>query len=796
MGQKLHKLGAFAFGNPWKVVAGWVILLGILGFTASQFMQPTNPAISIPGTEAQKAIDKASELFPDNGKSSGRIVFHSLNGKSINDLKAQITDVSDKVKKVNGVSTVADPFIDASFVSKSGDIAFAQIQLKEEAGSIDEKTLSDIQNIIESARNNDLQIESGGSLVSSMPKEIMGAGEMSGVLLALVVLFITLGSLIAAGMPIITALVGVGVSMAGLFSMSKLFAINTTTPVLAMMLGLAVGIDYSLFIINKYRTLALEGYGFKDAAARAIGTAGNAVIFAALTVVIALSALSIVNIPFMTMMGLAGAATIAIAAIVSITLVPAMLGIFKNLIFNKKTRKMIRKARKNGVDNSEHINRNTIWYKWGEKVTSHPLIALTISIIVIGIIALPARSLNLGLPTDQYAASNSTEKKAYDLLTTGFGAGFNGPLTIVVEGLPAVSDADKQAVRLQAMAQFNAQAAAASAQTRATFAQKAALATTPEQQLTLQQEIVEVTKQGEIQKAAALAKIEASVEQYAKLVQLKKVSDNIAKLGNVEQSLPAAAIDNGSAGIIQVTPKSAPSDPATNELIKTIRNKSEQSKITGSDKISLSVTGMIALQDDINAKLSAALPQYLAVVVGLSLVLLIVAFRSILVPIKATIGFLLSVLAMFGSLVAVFQWGWFGLAATPGPIVSFIPIISIGILFGLAMDYEFFLVSGMHESFTHSKDAKAAVLKGFGAGSKVVTAAGIIMISVFAGFISNHDSTIQAIGFGLAVGILVDAFLVRMTIVPAVMTLLGKSAWWIPKWLDKRLPHISIEGEE
>lgn len=796
MGQKLHKLGAFVFNNPWKIVAGWIILLGISGFTASQFMKPTNPSISIPGTEAQKAIDKASELFPNNGKSSGRIVFHSLNGKSINDLKTQITDVSTKVKNVSGVSAVADPFIDASFISSSGDIAFAQVQLKEAVGSIDNKTLSDIQNIIDSARNENLQIESGGSLISNMPKDIVGAGEMSGVLLALVVLFITLGSLVAAGMPIVTALIGIGVSMAGLFSMSKLFTINATTPVLAMMLGLAVGIDYSLFIINKYRTLSLEGYKPKEAVARAIGTAGNAVIFAALTVVIALSALSIVNIPFMTMMGLVGAGTIAIAAIVSITLIPAMLSIFGNLVFGKKARAKVAKAQKDGVKNTEHINHNTIWYKWGQKITSHPIIALVISTAVIGVVALPARSLNLGLPTDQYASSSSTERKAYDLLTKGFGAGFNGPLTIIVEGLPAVSDADKQAVRSQAMAQFNEQMALAQNKAQAEFAQKAAQATTPEQQLALQQEIAEATKQGEVQKSIALAKIEASVEQYAKLVQLKKVSDEIAKLDNVQQSLPATAVDNGTAGIIQVTPKSAPSDKATNELIKTIRNKSEQLKITGDNKITLSVTGTIALQDDINSKLSTALPQYLAVVVGLSLILLIVAFRSILVPIKATIGFLLSVLAMFGSLVAVFQWGWFGLSATPGPIVSFIPIISIGILFGLAMDYEFFLVSGMHESFTHTKNAETAVLNGFGAGSKVVTAAGIIMISVFAGFISNHDSTIQALGFGLAVGILVDAFLVRMTIVPAVMTLLGKSAWWIPKWLDKRLPHISIEGEE
>jgi len=437
-------------------------------------------------------------------------------------------------------------------------------------------------------------------------------------------------------------------------------------------------------------------------------------------------------------MGLTGAATIAIAGLVSISLVPAMLGIVGKYIFSKKARATALAAQKKGIKKEHEISRNTIWFKWGQKITSHPIIALVISVLVIGVMAIPAKDLQLGLPTDQHAAVETTQKKAYDLLTKGFGAGFNGPLTVVVEGLPEVSAEQK----------------------------------------------------------ALLAQLGEPAASNAKFLQLKQVADNIATLENVEQAMPALATDNGTAGIIQVTPKTAPSDTATNDLIQTLRNESEQKRLTSNDTISLAVTGSTALQDDINDKLADALPLYLGVVVGLSLIILIVAFRSILVPLKATIGFLLSVLAMFGSLVAVFQWGWFDIASAPGPIVSFIPIIAIGILFGLAMDYEFFLVSSMHESFTKTKNAKQAVVNGFGVGSKVVTAAGIIMVSVFAGFIFNHDATIQAIGFGLAVGILVDAFIVRMTIVPAVMTLLDKAAWWLPKWLDKRLPHISIEGEE
>lgn len=738
MANKLHNLGAFAFAHPWKMIIGWIAVLGILGFLAVQFIQPTSASISIPGTDAQKAIDRANELFPNSGKGSGRLVFKAAEGKQISDYKSQINELTSAVSKVEGVSTVADPFLSPAFISESGTIAYAQVQMKESSGSITEETLSEIQKDVSTARINGLQIESGGDLVSRSPGEILGVGEVGGVVIALVVLVITLGSLIAAGMPIITALFAIGISMAGLFSMSQLFEINATTPVLAVMLGLAVGIDYSLFIISKYRSLVLEGYSYKDASARAIGTAGNAVIFAALTVVIALSALSIVNIPFMTMMGLTGAATIAVAGLVSISLVPAMLGLAGKYIFSKKARAKALAAQKKGIKKEHEISHTTIWFKWGQKITSHPIIALVVSILVIGVMAIPAKDLQLGLPTDQHAAIETTQKKAYDLLTEGFGAGFNGPLTVVVEGLPAVTAEQK----------------------------------------------------------AYLSQLGEPAASNAKFIQLKSVADSIATLDNVEQALSALATDDGTAGIIQVTPKSAPSDAATNDLIMTLRNASEQNRLTKSNDISLAVTGSTALQDDINKKLADALPLYLGVVVGLSLIILIVAFRSILVPLKATIGFLLSVIAMFGSLVAVFQWGWFDIASAPGPIVSFIPIIAIGILFGLAMDYEFFLVSSMHESFTKTKNAKQAVVNGFGVGSKVVTAAGVIMVSVFAGFIFNHDATIQAIGFGLAVGILVDAFIVRMTIVPAVMTLVDKAAWWLPKWLDKRLPHISIEGEE
>jgi RND superfamily putative drug exporter len=794
MANFLHKLGAYAFTHKWRIVGSWLLLLLILGVLAVNFSKPTSDAISIPGTEAQKALDRFGELFPDAGKGSARIVVEAPAGKTITDYQTQISTLVSGIEKVDGVSSAISPFVNTNALSSDKTIAYVQVQLKEESGAIKSTTISGIKTVADKARTNNLTVEMGGDVINKAPGEILGVGEIGGVVLALLVLIITLGSLVSAGMPIVVSIITIGVSMAGLFALSRLITISSTTPVLAIMLGLAVGIDYSLFIISKYRHYLLEGYSYKDAAAKAIGTAGNAVIFAAATVVIALSALVIVQIPFMATMGLAGAATVALAAITAVTLIPALLGIAGGTVFRGKTKVAIVKAQAKGPHESHHVSHATVWYRWGKAITKHPIVILCAAVLVIVTIALPVRSLTLGLPTDEYAATTTTQRKAYDLLSKGFGV--DGPLLVVVEGLPAVTNADRESVRTPIMAAYNQQVAAATAAQQAVFQKRAATITTPQEYVALQQDIATAQINGATQQKAALAEIDQQVEKYAQLYQLNLVAGRVAKLDNVKQALPALTTDDGTKGIMQVISSSAPTDQKTLNLIAYLRSSDNQTALAGGRTATFGVTGSAALQSDINEKLAKALPEYLAVVVGLSLVLLIVAFRSILIPVKATLGFLLSVLAMFGALVAVFQWGWFGVATAPGPIVSFIPIIAIGILFGLAMDYEFFLVSSMHEAYGYSKDAKKAVVNGFGLGSKVVTAAGIIMVSVFAGFIFNHDTTVQAIGFGLAIGIFVDAFIVRMTIVPAVMTLLGKSAWWLPAWLDRMLPHVSIEGEE
>jgi RND superfamily putative drug exporter len=766
MGNSLHKLGNFAFTYKWRVLISWILILGVLGFLAKTFIEPTSSSVSIPGTQAQKAIDQVSALFPSSGKGTARIVFETPNNTPIRSYRSQITTLANAVAKLSGVSSVTTPFQNAEQVSKSGSIAYIQVGLANEGGSVSPNTISSTASLVQEARTDGLKAEIGGDLVNQVPGEILGFGEVAGVVVALVVLVITLGTLISAGMPLATALLAIGVSMAGLFSLSRVINITSTTPVLAVMLGLAVGIDYSLFIINKYRAYLLDGFHYKTAAAKAISTAGNAVIFAAATVVIALSALTVTQVPFMSIMGLTGAGTVAVAAIVAITLIPALLGFAGDKIFRGKTKHLIIEAQARGPQDDHQTSHITFWYKWGAFITKRPVFVLILGVLVMLILALPARALILGLPVDEYASTSSTQRKSYDILAKGFGVGFNAPLLVFVQGLPTESAQDDAVISQPLVAQINQQFAG--------LPDTAAIAA---------------------KKQAALTQVNNAVAEYAKYVELKKVATKIATLSNVKQTIPALVTNNGTEGAIEVIPSTAPSDAKTTALINSLRSSTTAKKVAGAN-VTLEVTGATALQNDINAKLSNALPEYIIVIVGLSLILLIVAFRSILIPIKATLGFLLSVSAMLGSLVAIYQWGWLGIATAPGPIISFVPIIAIGVLFGLGMDYEFFLVSSMHEVHQKTKDAKLAVVSGFSIGSKVVTAAAIIMISVFAGFITNHDQTIQTIGFGLAFGVFLDAFIVRMSIVPAVMTLLGNSAWWLPKWLNKIIPHISIEGDE
>lgn len=683
----------------------------VLGLGAAKFYQAPSDDITIPGEPSIETLDRYNELFPSAGRSTGRVVLEAREGQIAEHAEVITTLASDLVD-VPGVSGAISPLENPLAVSEDGTVAYITLDLEEEMDSIDVATTDGVTELVEDARTSSLAVEMGGDIVDRIPDEIIGAGEMVGVVLSLVILLIALGSIVAAGLPIIVSLLTVAAGAAGLFALSEVIDINATTPALAIMLGLAVGIDYSLFVINKYRFYLLQGKKHREAAGATISTAGYAVAFAAVTVVIALAALGVMNIPFITTMGLAAAATVVLAALAAVTLLPAMFGVVGMRIFYGKTRKAIAEAQKTGKEQKLHKGEKSKLYRWAEFITRRPIIFTVLALALIATIALPARDMQLALPTDEFAPSESTERKAFDMLTRGFGPGVNAPLLVLAE------DIDNP-------------------------------------------------------------------------LHAQEIAENISDLDSVDMAILADMTDDQTAAVVQVIPEYGPTDERTMDIISDIRDADTAQDLAGD--ASLGVTGSTAIQMDVDRRLAEALLPYIAIVVGLTFLLLIAVFRSILVPIKATLSLMLSVAVMFGAMVAVFQWGWFGVVEDTAPLVSFIPILAIGILFGLAIDYEFFLATNMHEEYERTGKVRQSIVRGFSTGAPVVIAASVIMTAVFAGFTTNADETIRTMGLGLAIGIFMDAFVVRMVLIPAVMQLMGRAAWWLPKWLQKILPKVPIE---
>jgi RND superfamily putative drug exporter len=706
MASFLYRLGRFAFRRRWLVLGLWLAVLAATLIGALTLSGKSTDAFRIPGTPSQQAIDLLQERFPQASAdgATARVVFAVPDGQQLTSAanKAAVQKVIAQLKQAPQVASVSDPFGDST-INQSGTIGFAQANYRVPANELSTQARDTLTNIVEAARTPSLTVEAGGDAMDTNSKQ--GLGEVIGVAVAAVVLVITFGSLVAAGLPLLTALIGIGIGIGAITTLTGFIDLSSTTPILSLMLGLAVAIDYALFIVSRYRHELTIGREPEEAAGRAVGTAGSAVVFAGLTVVIALAALSVVGVPFLTQMGLGAAGTVAIAVIIALTLLPAMLGFAGRRILGKRAR----------VQRAETTT--NFGTRWARGIARRPVIALLIGVIGLGVIALPATKLHLGMPDNGTAAPDSSPRKAYDLLATGFGPGFNGPLTVVVD-----------------------------------------------------------TTAGSAKTTAA------------------QVAQKIEGLGNVAGVATSAVNQAGDTALLAVIPKTGPGDTATEDLVHNIRHL--DGTVTGT---SIGVTGLTAINIDVSKKLASSLIPYLAVVVGLAFVLLMLVFRSLLVPIKATLGFLLSIVATFGAVVAVFQWGWlanlFGVDQ-PGPIISFLPIIMIGIVFGLAMDYQVFLVTRMREDYVHGTEPREAVVTGFGHGARVVTAAAIIMISVFSGFMLAPDAIIKSIGFALALAVLFDAIVVRMTIVPAVMTLLGKAAWWLPRWLDRLLPNVDVEGEK
>ncbi|WP_405115383.1 MMPL family transporter [Paenibacillus sp. FSL K6-1217] len=811
----LYRLGKSAYAKPWAFIAVWIIVLGVVGTLIGVNGIQSSSEMKIEGTESQKVLDKLTKELPAAAGGQASIAFTAPEGERLDTpertallLKA-INDVYNMEYVINpmelaaqaaaaaqgagadpsaaagqgaaadpsaaagqgaaadpsaaagqgaaadpsaaaGQGAAADPSAAAGqgaatdpsaaagqgaaaqaapfgplmadgmpvpgvMLSADGSIALFQFQFTVQQTSLPADVPDNIINTV-------TEVEQSGSGITAIPSDSLksmpaiGSTEAIGVAVAAIVLFLTLGSVVAAGLPLLTALLGVGISVGGAFALGSLIQMNDITPVLAVMIGLAVGIDYSLFIVNRQRRLILdEKLSAAEASSRALGTAGSAVFFAGLTVIIALCGMLVIGIGFLSTMALVAAASVLINVLLALTLLPALLGLVGEKIVTAKARTKHSTAAKKSQHSFSHRWANaTVKYRWA---------IIVLVVLVLGTAAIPVTKMELGIPSGASANLDTPARQSYDVISKGFGEGFNGPLLLVAE------------------------------------------TKNPSEKI--------------------------SMPVLGKLVQELQMHDNVTLVS------PLGVSPTGDIAIISLIPKTGPTDTATRDLVQELRDPN--SALTTGNNINLGVTGFTAINIDMSSKLSDAFPVYIGIIVILSLIILLLVFRSIIVPIKATVGFVLSILATFGVTTAVYQWGWlhslFGFD-TGGPLLSFMPILVTGILYGLAMDYQVFLVSSMREAYVHGRHGKDSVVHGYDLASRVVLAAGVIMVSVFAGFIFAPDAMIKQIGFALAFGILIDAFIVRMTLVPAVMAVFGDKAWWLPKWLDRLLPNLDVEGDK
>lgn len=715
MSTYLYRLGRFAFRRRKTVLAFWLGLLVLMGFAASQFAEQTTDSFDVPGMESTEAFSLLNERFPEMAAdgSSARVVFAAPAGETLTDPdnQAAIERTVAALGQVPDVARVGDPYQGgpSGAISQDGTIGYTEVNFGIQFPAANEE----LEAAVEPARQAGLTVEMGGdALVEEFEQ---GGEELIGLLVAAVVLIITFGSLIAAGLPLLNAIIGIGVTISAITAATGFINLSSFTPTLAMMLGLALAIDYSLFIVSRYRHERRIGRDGAEAMGRALGTAGSAVVFAGLTVMIALAGMFVARIPLITEMGLAASLAVAMSVLIALTLLPAMCGFAGKKIMGGR----IPGLRPRDPEADDANGKPSLGTRYVRFITRRPVAVLAVVGLAMLTLALPVTDLRLGIPDEGAMPADTTQRRAYDLIAEGFGAGFNGPLMVVLDG-------------------------------------------------------------GDVQAAAP------------------QVIQEIGQLDNVAFVAPEAQFNQaGDTGLVFATPVTGPSAAETEDLVDTIRDRIQGIEAdTGS---AISVSGSTAVMVDFNQRMAGALLPYLLLVVGLSFLILILVFRSILVPLKAALGFLLTMGATFGAVVAVFQWGWLtdvlGVEQT-SMIISFLPIFLIGVVFGLAMDYQVFLVTRMREEYVHGKAPLPAVVTGFQHGSRVVTAAAIIMISVFAGFTLSGDDFIIQVALALATAIALDAFVVRMTLVPAVLALLGRAAWWLPRWLDRAVPNVDVEGEK
>jgi putative drug exporter of the RND superfamily len=720
----LYRLARWCFRHRRRVLSGWllavvvVVVLSVLGHGTE------NNNITIPGTESQQVVDLLEAKIPAFSGAQTQVVFASHGQQKVTSAAyaAGIQKAIKQMESVPQVAEVKDPILTRS-ISPDGEVALATVLWDTPAATVNDSSLSDLQAAAAPAQQAGLQVQYGGAVYPGWNPKVTETPEAIGIVIALIILLITFGAVTAAVLPIVSALIGVAITVTGITALAAVTNIATVSTTVAIMLGLSTGIDYGVFILSRHRSQLLAGKPMEESVATAVGTAGSAVVFAGATVIVALAGLSVVGIPFLRTMGLVAAAAVAISVLIALTLLPALLGFAGERITHFVGPRRSTREKTGRVGHAERIARRSATdpstaagATWGRFVSRFRFPVLLAGIAVPLIIAIPALSINLGLPSAVSQPTSSTARQAYDLITDHFGPGYNGPLLVVANPVPNAGD-------------------------------------------------------------------------------VAGITARLSKVPGVISAKPAAFQNN--TAVIQVIPKTGPNDSATTALVNQIRG--ERTQLSGSSSINLLVGGATASNIDVSNKLTSALPIFLLVVVGLAFILLTFAFRTILVPITSIIGFLLSIAAALGATVAVFQWGWgaslFGAAKSPVTL-SYLPTILVAIIFGLSSDYEVFVVSRIKEEFTKNGHARRAVERGTGVSVRVVSAAALIMFTIFCAFTTLPLSAVKPIAISFAVGVLIDAFVVRLTLIPATMAIIRAKLWYHPQWFSKYVPDPDIEGTQ
>jgi RND superfamily putative drug exporter len=708
------RVGQWAAGHRRIVLLGWIIgLVGVLGLSSAVGSNYSN-SFSLKGTESQRAVDLLKRDFPAQSGDSDQIVFRALSGSvTAPATQARVAPVLEQIAHLPHVSGVVSPYSSAGAreVSRDGQIAFATVNFDERANLLPKAAVERVISLADSARSPQLEVQLGGQAIEQVEKVSLGAATAVGLLAAMVVLLITFGTVLAMGLPILTALLGLGagIGLAGLAS--QVVSTPDFATQLAVMIGLGVGIDYALFLITRFRQNYRSGMDLQSSISEAMDTAGRAVLFAGITVIIALLGQFALGVSFLYGLAVDSALAVLMTMLAALTILPAALS-----RFGERIARPGRRARRSGESFAARDARG-LWARWANVIQRHPWPGAFAGLAIMLTLATPALALRLGNSDAGNNPQSSTTRRSYDLLAKGFGSGFNGPLQVVAS-LPRAGD------------------------------------------------------------PAGLSGIAASLRASADVVSVS----------------PARLSPNGRTAVFLVYPASAPQSLATSNLVERLR-KQTLPPVAQSTGTSILVGGQQATTIDFTSVLSSKLPLFIGIVVALSALLLLIVFRSLVIPVQAAFMNLLSIGAALGVVVAIFQWGWLGsfFNVKGGPIEAFIPVMLFAIVFGLSMDYEVFLVSRIHEEWTRRRDASEAVTRGLASTGRVITAAATIMICVFLSFAFGDQRVLKLFGLSLASAVFLDAFVVRSLLLPSVLEILGHRTWALPDWLGRRLPHLAID---